>query len=236
MNGNLEFVKWFAFVLMLGDHINAALFDRQLPVLSEVARVVFPLFVFVMAVRLASVADPQMSVRLCKRLLLWAAIAQPFHVLAFGYWIPVNVLATLAVGVGVVALLERGRWMLAAYAFIGFAGWVDYAVVGPALVVASWAVLRAPGRFAAWLAWSASFAGLCAYNGSLYALAAVPLLGLLVALGVEVRRVGRGFYGAYAGHLAALALAVWGAGVPPAVALVMSAPEVVDGARAGLLE
>jgi hypothetical protein len=238
MNAKLELIKWVAFVLMLGDHINAAWFGRDLPLLSEVARIVFPLFAFVMAYRLGrdDAVESGAAQRVFKRLLLWGLVAQPFHAAAFGYALPLNVLLTFAVAVAVISNIQRGRWLRAVVVFALLSPFVDYPIAGPALVVAVWACVRQVEQAEVAQAWVAGIGvgvallAVCFLNQSAWALFAVPVGALLLRARWEAPRLGRAFYVAYPAHLALLAgLASWGAGVPPADTLVMPAHVPVDG-------
>lgn len=226
MNARIEALKVFAFVLMLGDHINLALFDRQLPILSELARIVFPIFVGVLAFRLSTATDVVMR-RVCKRLLLWGCVAQLPHAIAFGHVLPLNVMFTLGVGVAAVMAWQRSQH-ITALAWIMLAGaLVDYAWIGPALLLSTFLAFRGSRHVPPLLVWSGVallLVALCMLSGAWYPLAAVPVAALWLRLPVTVPRFGTAFYAAYAVHLAVLAgLVAWGAGVPPADTLVTSA-------------
>lgn len=109
------------------------------PVLTDAARVVFPIFALVLAynlVRPGAIA-PSLS-----RLAIAAAIAQPFHAWAFGYWLPLNVLATFAVAVAMMRLWFADRRILALVVGIVASPWVDYGLAGVALTFAAWLWLR----------------------------------------------------------------------------------------------
>lgn len=87
---------------------------------------------------------------------------------------------------------------------------VDYAWPDVWLVVGAYTWFRADpvtvgGRLRAWLFLSVPMALLCAYNGSGWALLALPALALGM-LPWKVPRTRWAFYGYYVGHLAALGL------------------------------
>lgn len=218
-SGGREFLKWLAVLLMTGDHVAKVSFGGYLPVVSELGRVAFPLFALVMAYNLAQpAADLAKSVR---RLALWAVIAQPAHCLVFGYWLPLNVLASFALAASVVWAIRAGRW----WAVVALAGplplIVDYQWSGIAIVVAAYGWFRAHGKRMHWLLGCGEFrrsrlylvlpiwvwismALLCLYNGNLWALLALPLMQL-GEVSWRVPRTRWAFYGYYVGHLAVLA-------------------------------
>lgn len=199
-----EVLKWLALVLMTGDHVNKVLLDGGVPWLTDAARVVFPIFAMVLAYNLAAHADAQAARRSLGRLLVAAVLVQPFHAWAFGYWVPLNVLFSLALGV--YCCTGTSRPIALAAALLGGLV-VDYGWCGPAIMLATVAVLRSGGRWWAWAGLLVSVAGLYAINRNLYALAAFPLV---LALGTLPGRVPRwrwaflGYYGAHLGVLVAL--------------------------------
>lgn len=201
-SGALEFLKWFAVLLMFGDHVNAAFFGRQLPVLSEVARIVFPIFAMILGYNLARPAASKG--RALRRLLLVASIAQPFHAIAFGQLLPLNVLFTFAAAVASLLLWEKNQVLFAAAVLVLSGLFVDYSWPGVALVIGAYWFTRSPAVFPAAIA-LASLLGLQWINGTQYALWAVPVL-LLARLGDwRIPRSPRAFYVIYPAHLAVIA-------------------------------
>lgn len=204
-SGGRETLKWLAVLLMTGDHVARVLFGGYLPVVSELGRIAFPIFALVMAYNLSEPgADLGKSVR---RLALCAAIAQPGHALAFGQWLPLNVLASFALAAGVVWAIREGRWWAVALLAGPVALLVDYQWSGLAMVASGCAVRRLGWTPSSVSALVLAFCLLCLYNGNGWALLALPVM----ALGYVPTRVPRtrwAFYGYYVGHLAALALLV----------------------------
>ncbi|AWT14805.1 TraX family protein [Stenotrophomonas maltophilia] len=198
-----ELLKWLAVILMTGDHVAKVIYGGYVPGLSEAGRVAFPLFALVMAYNLAQPgADVLKSVR---RLALWGAIAQPVHALTFGYWLPLNILLTFALcAAAVYAVNQRGWLALAslAVAALVLPAFVDYQWSGVWFVLLAYFAYRqkSPGALLA------AFVPLCVFNGNLWAVAAVPVAGLLAQAPWPVPRAGRAFYGYYVGHLAFLGL------------------------------
>lgn len=219
-SGALELLKWLAVILMTGDHVAKVLFGGYVPVLSELGRIAFPLFAVVMAYNLARPgADIAKSVR---RLLVWAAIAQPVHALAFGYWLPLNVLASFALAASVVWAIRAGRWWLVAALAGPLPLIVDYQWAGMLLVVGAWAWYDHHARYrdcrvmlmdhietaklhgSPWLMLLA-MAALCLYNGNGWALLAFPVIWLGRSIAWKVPRTRWAFYGYYVAHLMVLA-------------------------------
>ncbi|MBH1784670.1 conjugal transfer protein [Stenotrophomonas maltophilia] len=200
-----EVLKWLAVILMTGDHVAKVIYGGYVPVLSEAGRVAFPLFALVMAYNLAQPgADVVKSVR---RLTLWGVIAQPVHALAFGYWLPLNILLTFALSAAAVYAANQRGWLALvslAVAVLVLPAFVDYQWSGVWFVLLAYFACRekSPGALLV------AFVPLCVFNGNLWAVAAVPVAGLLACAPWRVPRAGRAFYGYYVGHLACLGLIV----------------------------
>lgn len=219
-SGGREALKWLAVLLMTGDHVARVLFGGYVPVVSELGRIAFPVFALVMAYNLAQPgADVGKSVR---RLLVWGIVSQPVHALAFGYWLPVNVLLSFALAAAGVWCAQGRRWPLFLLCVGPAPLLVDYQWSGVALVLAAWhwfrsrRDLREAGAsinglyFETLQDWRdypfvmvLPLCLLCAYNGNGWALLAPPVL-LLGDLSWKVPRTRWAFYGYYVGHLALL--------------------------------
>ena len=200
-SGGREVLKWLALVLMTGDHANKAL-DLGIPILSDLSRVVFPIFAIVLAynMRHASADSRRQSM---KRLLIFAVIAQPLHVICFGDPLTLNVLFTLFLGVFV---CYSGTPLLSLLAVLTFGWFVDYGPGGVAVVVTAGLLFHGGPHVRLLLGLSASVSLLYLVNGNWYALAALPLVALLGQLPVSLPRWRWVFLAYYAGHLALLAM------------------------------
>lgn len=210
-NGSLEGVKWLALALMAGDHINKYLYDWGLPWAFELGRLVLPLFAAVLGYNLARLASPADCLRVLRRMLVVGLVASiPFMALgklAWGFY-PLNVMFTLAVAVGVVALLLRGqRWPAVALFLVG-GGLVEFWWFGVAAVLASWHLARKPGLQALAL-FVLSILALSVVNQNLWALGALPILWLASRSDWRVPRLRYAFYVFYPAHLAILWLFLW---------------------------
>lgn len=202
-DGVLEWLKWLALLLMTGDHVNKALYSSELPLLSQAARVCFPIFAMVLVYNLCRPGVD--AARAIRRLLLVGVIAQPFHALAFGGFFPLNVLFTFALGLFL--CFSRSRlWSLLAFGVGGL--FVDYQWFGLALVVALFLFFRAPPYRWFWPAVGVgiALASLEVINGNWWALMAVPVVLLAVKGRASLPRWRWAFYVYYPAHLAALAL------------------------------
>ncbi|MCU1122523.1 TraX family protein [Stenotrophomonas sp. Sm3147] len=195
-----EVLKWLAVVLMTCDHVAKAIYGGYVPGLSEAGRVAFPLFALVMAYNLAQPgADAVKSVR---RLAMWGLIAQPVHALAFGYWLPLNILLTFALCAAAIYAAGQRKWVVLAFAAAVLPAFVDYQWAGVGFVLLAWLAFH---RQQCWLLVPA-FAAICWFNGNLWALAAIPVALGLSRVAWPVPRGRWAFYGYYVGHLACLGL------------------------------
>lgn len=195
-----EVLKWLAVVLMSCDHVAKIIYGGYVPGLSEAGRVAFPLFALVMAYNLAQPgADPVKSVR---RLGMWGLIAQPVHALAFGYWLPLNILLTFALCAAAIYAAGQRRWVVLALAAAVLAAFVDYQWAGVGFVLLAWSAFY---RHQYWLL-APAFAAICWFNGNLWALAAIPVALGMSRVAWPVPRGRWAFYGYYVAHLAFIGL------------------------------
>jgi hypothetical protein len=201
-SGGREVLKWIALVLMTGDHVNKVLLHGSEPWLTDLARVVFPIFAFVLAWNVERHPDRRAADRSIGRLFVAALLVQPFHALAFGYWLPVNILATLACGL----LVARTR-SPAVVVLVGLVAGsvVDYAWAGVLVVMASVMLARDPESLASRGLYAVALVCLCWFIGIAWALLALPLLAIGGRLPVTIPRWRWTFLGYYAVHLAVLA-------------------------------
>lgn len=142
----LELAKWIAILAMVVDHAGYLIFDN-LTLLRCLGRISFPLFCWVIAVRLAE--DPGRAGRYLPRLALWAVLSQVPFWLAFhpGNSNPVislNIMATLGLGVLIVRWMEQAARLTTplnqALCWLGIAGALvlggicDYGTLGVATI------------------------------------------------------------------------------------------------------
>lgn len=206
----LELLKGAAFIAMVADHVDLALFDRSVPGLHAVGAFAFPAFCLTFGVGLAATTDPMRAVG---RLLVPALVAQlAWFFIRPGH--PANVLLMFAL----CALAARAAQARPAYGAAALAGLVLGGAIleggpfGPLMVAA--------GYFAGRLdrPWIAMIAGAswCALLPSVGALLATVATYWCLHHGPVVRKL-PGLPWAYAGHLSALALAATVTTSAPAV-------------------
>ncbi|QDL28234.1 TraX family protein [Stenotrophomonas maltophilia] len=199
-SGARELLKWIALLTMTGDHVAKVVFGGYLPVVSELGRIAFPLFALVMACNLAQPgADLRKSIR---RLALWGVIAQPLHALAFGSWLPLNILLTFALAAVAVHALANNRPVQLLLAAGLLPMLVDYQWAGVGSVLLAWIAFR----HRAWWLLLAALAAVCWANHNGWALLAIPIVLLAARMTWQLPRWRWVFYGYYVGHLAVLAL------------------------------
>lgn len=210
-SGTNEAIKWLALLLMVLDHVNKYVLHNAVPALFAAGRLSFPLFAFVLAFNLArpGVAGGAGGRRLFKRLILFGAIASlPFVALGglgWGWW-PLNIMATFALAVGVIQLVEpggKGRFALAVLLFVVGGAFVEFWWAGVALTLAAWRYCQRPS-WTALLVWIAAHASLFVINHNWYALAALPFIYGASAVRLSVPRLRWFFYAFYPLHLALL--------------------------------
>ncbi|MEL1264403.1 TraX family protein [Pseudoxanthomonas putridarboris] len=200
-SGGRELLKWLALALMTGDHVNKVLLDGGQPWLTDISRVVFPIFAVVFVCNLRLEEPGMHGWNAALRTLVSGLLVQPLHAWAFGYWLPANVLLTLSAGALVLLLWKRSP--LASIALFVFAGlWVDYSWFGLGIMVAAALAFSRGGACVAFLGLAVGL--LVFINGNFYALAALPLIAVVGRLPVDVPRWRWTFLAYYVGHLGAL--------------------------------
>ncbi len=209
----MEAIKWLAVLLMTLDHVNYHLLQGAYPWMHSAGRIALPLFVFTLAYHLArpSAVGDKVALRVLERLLPIAVISSlPYlelNLFRIGFF-PLNILFTLAAGTAMVALIESStKWSspLAVLLFASMGAIVDYQWTGLGLFIACWQFFRRPGIF-----WGAATLMLLVLQGvanqNYWALASVPLIALMFALKLPVRRIKGALYYYYPLHLYVLAV------------------------------
>lgn len=211
-SGTLEAVKWIGLAFMVGDHVNAVVFARELPVLTEAGRIAFPLFAWTLGVNLARPDPrwPQTYRRIVRRLLVFAIVSLPFSAIAFQRpgLLPLNILFSFAAACVLVGCIRRNdipAALVGSVVFLGTGLLVEFSWPGLLLVVASWATVAYPG-VASRTGLLAAMAALFFVNGNFYAMLAVPVVLAVSMARPRVPRLRWLFYAFYPAHLAVLAL------------------------------
>ncbi|VTU46193.1 conjugal transfer protein TrbP (plasmid) [Variovorax sp. SRS16] len=207
-DGTLEAIKWLALVLMTGDHVNKYLFNETLPYLFELGRLAAPLFAFVLAYNLARPGAMTRGAyqRTMRRLAVVGLLATPAF-LALGGLLggtyPLNIMFMLLASTAAMYLLERGEHAAALTVIVIGGALVEFWWPAIGFAIAVWSFARS----STWRDLIFAFA-CCALlwviNRNFWALAALPLLGVLSRIDLAIPRVWWIFYAFYPAHLVAL--------------------------------
>jgi hypothetical protein len=217
----LEAAKLAALALMTVNHAFLGLADPWAHLAFLTGRPCVALFSTIMVLRLAE-GDDARTVRALGRLFVWGAVAQPVYwLLSRNLGLRLDILFSLAAGVGLIWLLQTRRpilALLAAAALAPAAPWLDGGALTPLAMAGGWLLLRRrPDR--PWPAIALIVAASVAHNliatpdfwpGAVAVLAAPAILVVAARLPLGVRLPGWVFYAYYPAHLAAIWL-VFGA-------------------------
>jgi hypothetical protein len=153
-----DFLKLLALILMIVNHVHYVFFNCNLEWLYWLSRLVFPIFVLIVAQNLERYrTDPR---RYILRLLAYGFIAQPFYVVCF-HAAQLNVMFTLASGIAMWCLLEVSR-VRKVHGFLRYGFALVIAACLPFLEFGWAGVLAVPVfaelmRRGAWWDWLSSF-------------------------------------------------------------------------------
>jgi hypothetical protein len=213
-SGSLEFLKWFAFLAMIVDHVDVFLFNRQMPFLYEIGRLAMPIFMMVLTYNLAqSAIDNNHSYwRVASRLLIYGLISIPIIYLlrqnaGVSETFPLNILFTLLVVTLFCQLWEGGTTQEYTVAILFlFAGgiFVEYFWPGLLLGVSAWAYFRYRNWYFFLGAGIPALGLICLLNGNLWATASLPIVLVLSKIRIKFPRFRHIFYALYPAHLALL--------------------------------
>ena len=211
-DGTLEAMKWLALILMTVDHINKFLFDEKLPYIFGTARIVMPIFGFVLAYNLARPGALERGAykRTMSRLGWFALAATPFFMALNGNWWPLNVLWMLLFSTVVcyaLASTDRRLHGLAVVAFVVGGALAEFWWFGILFCVGAWMYCRRPS-WTALMVWLAGTVSLTVANQHWAAVCALPLIALAPQITLRVPRLRWAFYGYYPAHLLMLLLFV----------------------------
>jgi len=110
LNPNIDFLKMFAIITMIIDHINHIIFAREYFYLTYIGRLAFPLFAFILAYNFYY--NTSNKTKYLERLLIFALISQPFYFLAVGAT-DLNIFFTLGIGMVCLLFFDRKKlWYL----------------------------------------------------------------------------------------------------------------------------
>ncbi len=141
----LEGAKWVAIILMACSHFGMAMGGDWTWPAFWLGRVCAPIFGFLIVARLAE-KPLERSPRYLVRLLAWGVVAQiPYSAWTWHYGFHFNVLPTLAFGVALIWLWEKGYMPIAAAlgaAFILAAGYLDLGLIAPPVLLIGYLLYR----------------------------------------------------------------------------------------------
>lgn len=203
--GSVDALKWLGLVVMTGDHINKYLYNNALPVLFEAGRLALPIFVFVVAFKMAR-SGSFACTRTIKRIALFGSFAIPGYValghdhLLAGWW-PLNVMFTLLVVVVAVSLVKRGQQFSATSAVVLGGSLVEFWWPAVIFGVSCYFYCQQPSWKAALSAF-VSCLFLCLINGNFWVLASIPLILVVSRFNILLPRSKWVFYSYYPLHLA----------------------------------
>lgn len=197
-NVGLLFVKVLALWLMLFDHVDWFLFDGSYGIHSTWGRVVAPSFAVVLALNLSRCA-PGAEVRAFARMMMAGVVACFPYMLLQGSVFPLNIMFSLALAVGVVALVRRFDWVWGAVLAVFGGLLVDYQWWGLVGVVLPFLLLS--HGFSLWVAVCVSSACFAWWNGSAWPFASLLVFGLGSLFRGDGPRMKWLFYAAYPLHL-----------------------------------
>jgi hypothetical protein len=212
-DGTVSALKWAALLLMTADHVNTYLLQGRYPWVFAAARVVMPIFGFVLAYNLARPDALQRGVhlRLLKRLVVYGAAACPFYYLLYGGIWPLNVLWLLATATFCIYCIERqsAKWTAAAVVVaLAMGAWAEFFWFGLIYCIGAFWYCRHGSRAgAAW--WLIGAISLGLVNRNEWALLVFPILYCATQLRLRMPRVATFFYAYYPLHLAVIAALVY---------------------------
>lgn len=213
----LEWMKWFALVLMTADHINKYIFAEKYTAVFYAGRLVMPLFAFVLAYNLSRPGAMEAGAyqRTMKRLALFGLVATPAYIesgFVINNWYPLNIMFMLLVGVAVAYCLEVGGrvHMMAALTIFLIGGAItEFWFFGVAVFLTSKKYVSDPSdRNFFWLLMAVG--SLYIVNGNFWALGAIALILLAIVFShkrinlPKITRSRKLFYVYYPAHITLL--------------------------------
>lgn len=202
-NAALLALKLCGFALMFLDHLDSMVYAGALGIHATAGRVVAPIFFLVLGLNLTRSDDwHRLLTATAPRLAAIGVAATPVYAWIMG-WGHFNIMFTLAAAVVAVAFVLRS-WYIAAAAVVVAASWtVDYGAWGVVAVVGVWYAVQARLPLVVAASWAAI--AVVPVNGSLWSLAAVPLVFLALQFRGDAPRLPWLFWAGYPLHLVLIA-------------------------------
>lgn len=204
----LQFLKYLAIFLMIGDHTSKYLFNGTIQPLFHAGRLALPLFVFILSYNLSRENISKAAFkRTFIRLIIFGCIAEiPFFMLGDLYWsfYPLNVMFTLAALTLTLWQLRNRHYFVAIICFL-FGGAVgEYWWPALALGIGIFWYKKTPNFIAIFVIFLSLYS-LGFINHNNYAFLCLPLVILLIVLkplnGIYPPRLKWFFYVFYPLHL-----------------------------------
>lgn len=208
-NNGLSFLKWFAVIAMIADHINKYGFDYAYPPLYHFGRLAMPIFLFVLVFNLSrnDFFDTGKHKTLIKRLLVFALLSSPAYILlkiGIIYTIfPLNIMFSLAVVVGIIYFFDRKHYFSSFVLFFLSGFFIEYFWCPGLIALGVWLFLKKQ-TLPALFPLTAGFGLLLAINQNLTALLAIVLIMAASRVHFNIPRCKWFFYWFYPAHLTAL--------------------------------
>lgn len=210
-SGTIEAIKWLGVALMLLEHWFRFVVGALPDAVYYLGRLVFPLFVFALALALRAASWPTVR-RVLLRLFVFATVAQAARLLLAAPPADLNVIFTFGLGVLVVHALACAPRVWAVLLVLGatalVAPFCEFGLIGVAFV-ASCVMLARTRRpsLPQYIFAGVAFVGLAVPNQSYFALVAAPVAIAIYYTGLHVPRIRGFFYWLYAGQWPVLAVA-----------------------------
>lgn len=198
--GNIEALKWIAFVLMIGDHFNTFALGGSEKWLGAAGRAVLPLFIIAISLGLSYSQQPAKSMRLAaSRMLLVGLVATPLYSGLRGHLLPLNIMFSLALALLVLSFYLDRRY-IAAILCVPLTAYVDYINLPVVLLIGAWLLIN-HRTFYNFLVFVLAILLLWLVNANFYALFAIPIAWLVLRFNWQLPRVRYIFYWLYPLHL-----------------------------------